>query len=316
MPLPSPIETKAETKGPLEPGRQLPQNVSSMGLGCASAWGQTWFDERQAIAVVRRAVDLGVTVFDTGPTYSGGNAEPRLGEALAGIDPGGMLISTKVGTHLGDNGRLYKDWTRAALEKSLAQSRANLRLDCIPLLYLHGPRPENLTPELFDILEGFRARGLVRWIGVNSFDDDVLELLVGMPTFDVVMLDYNLLRVRREPIIDRLHAAGKLVVAGAALANHMLAPRFLFPKSKADVWYFLRMMKNYRGDYMRARKLSFLKQDLGMTPAQAALAYIGANPHVSVSMFSTTRVAHLEENIQAERIQLSPAVLERIRRLA
>lgn len=291
----------------------LQMGASSLGLGCASAWGQPWYSERKAIAVVHRALELGITCFDTGPTYSGGNAEPRLGKAMAGKDSQGLLISTKVGTHLDANHRLYKDWSPAAIQGSLESSRKNLNLDCIPLLYLHGPRPETFTNELLDTLEAARSRGHVRWLGINSFDDDVLEQVVDIPAFDVIMLDYNLIRVGRERIIERLHAAGKTVVAGAALANHLLAPKFLIPKSKSDVWYLLRMLKNYRGDYLRARRLSFIERETGIPPAQAALAYISANPHVATAMFSTTNIAHLEENAAARGLQLPASILERIR---
>lgn len=291
-------------------------HASNLGLGCASAWGQQWFPEHKAIAIVHRALELGITTFDTGPTYSGGIAEPRLGKAFAGKDTSSLLISTKVGTRLGADRRLYKDWSRTAIERSLESSRANLKLDCIPLLYLHGPRPETFTPELLDTLEAARNRGHVRWLGVNSFDDDVLEMLVDIPNFDVIMLDYNLIRVRREKVIEQLHASGKIIVAGAALANHMLAPQFLVPKSRTDLWYLLRMMKNYRGDYLRARRLSFVERETGIAPAQAALAYIAANPHVTTAMFSTTNIAHLEENAAACDVRLPPSIIERIRLLA
>lgn len=286
---------------------------SSVGLGCASAWGQTWYEEKRAIALVQRALDLGVTVFDTGPTYSGGNAEPRLGKALRGKDTGRLLISTKIGTHADQHGRLYKDWSRPAVFRSLDASRSRLGLDRIPLIYLHGPRPSDLTDELLDTLEEARSRGVVRLFGVNSFDDDVLAQLHRLPTFDVVMLDYNLLRIHREPVIEQLHQAGKFVVAGSALANHIHAPRFLRPKTRADFWYLLRALKNYRGDYWRARRVSFLNDLRDWTPAQVALSFIATNKHVSVSMFSTTRVEHLEENIQGRSMVLPHALDDRIR---
>src|SRR5689334_805648 len=93
--------------------------ISSVGLGCASAWGQTWFDEKTAIAIVRRAIELGVTVFDTGPSYSNGNAEPRLREALRGVERDRLLISTKVGTHIAKNGKLFHDLSPQAIVDSV-----------------------------------------------------------------------------------------------------------------------------------------------------------------------------------------------------
>jgi len=287
--------------------------ISRVGLGCASAWGQPWFDEEKAIAVVRRALELGVTVFDTGPSYSGGNAEPRLAKALEGIDRAKLLISTKIGTHIGRNGRLRHDLSRKAALESVEASLRRLRLDVLPLLYLHGPRIGELDDQLLDTLEEIRDRGRVRWFGVNSFDTDVLEYLIGISIFDVVMLDYNVLRSSREPLIAKLSQGGKFVVAGAAMANHLYAPGFLWPKSVVDLWYSLRALKNYRSDFLQAKKFASLAGCPGWTPAQVALGFVLANDAVGVAMFSTTRVRHLEENIAACGLTLAADLLRRIR---
>src|ERR1700709_1424723 len=70
--------------------------VSEIGFGCASYWGMRVLCEAAPIPLVHAAIDRGVTFFDTGASYSGGNAEPRLGKALAGLDNRQELgISTK-----------------------------------------------------------------------------------------------------------------------------------------------------------------------------------------------------------------------------
>jgi aryl-alcohol dehydrogenase-like predicted oxidoreductase len=273
--------------------------VSRLGLGCASAWGQRWFDERSAISIVDRAIDLGVTVFDTGASYSNGNAEPRLGKALKGKPIENFFLSTKTGTHISSSGRLYKDWSRSAIFQQIDQSRKNLGIDTIPLVYLHGPGAEDLKGELFETLREIQARNWVRRFGVNSFDDSVLKIVGAVDIIDVVMLDYSLLRVDRVHLIDELRAAEKIVVAGAALANQLYAPKFLLPKSKADIWYLLRALKGYKKEYLRARRLRFLRNVPGWTPAQIAIAFVLRNEMVATSMFSTTRLEHLEENVAA-----------------
>jgi aryl-alcohol dehydrogenase-like predicted oxidoreductase len=278
--------------------------ISRVGLGCASAWGQAWFNENAAIAIVRRALELGVTVFDTGPSYSRGNAEPRLAKAMKGLETGRLLISTKVGTHIGRGGRLFHDLTREHILESVENSRRRLGLDTIPLLYLHIPRKEELKQELYDTLLELRVRGWVYGLGVNSFDTEVLEALVDIPVFDAVMLNYNVLRSSREPLINRLADSGKSVVAGAAMANHLYAPRFLWPKSIADVWYSARALKNYRRDLLHARTLSPLKACPGWTQAQVALAFVLSNQRISTAMFGTTRLQHLEDNIAARGLDL------------
>jgi aryl-alcohol dehydrogenase-like predicted oxidoreductase len=289
--------------------------ISAVGLGCASAWGQSWFDEKTAIAIVHRALELGVTVFDTGPSYSNGNAEPRLRRALKGTETSKLLISTKVGTHIGNNGRLFHDLSPAAILKSIDASRRRLDLDIIPLLYLHGLRKEELRSPLLDTLAELRNRGWVRWLGVNSFDTDILEMLLGFSIFDVVMLDYNVLSRRRERLIDQLSQAGKFIVAGAALANHLYSPGFLLPKSSADVWYSLRALKNYRQQLFQARRYTSLGTYGQWSLGQVALAYVLSNPLVGTAMFSTTRLMHLEENIAACSLELPELWINQIRSL-
>jgi 1-deoxyxylulose-5-phosphate synthase len=218
-----------------------------------------------------------------------------------------------VGTHIGNNGSVYHDLTRPAILASVEASRRRLALDVIPLLYLHGPSISELDNQLLDTLSGMRDRGWVRWYGVNSFDTDVLESLADILIFDVVMLDYNVIKACREPTIAKLTQSGKLVVAGAAMANHLYAPGFLWPKSRADVWYALRVLKNYRRDFLRARRFSSLGTYEGWTPAQVALAFVLSNDQVGTAMFGTTRLQHLEENIAACGLTLPDILVKQIR---
>jgi aryl-alcohol dehydrogenase-like predicted oxidoreductase len=289
--------------------------ISALGLGCASAWGQTWFDETTAIAIVRRALECGVTVFDTGPSYSNGNAEPRLSKAFKGVERDKLFISTKVGTHIAPNGRLFHDLSPRAIINSVDASRRRLDLDVIPLLYLHGLRSEELRSPLLDTLADLQTRGWVRWLGVNSFDTEILELISDVPIFDVVMLDYNVLSRCRENLIEQLSQAGKFIVAGAALANHLYSPGFLLPRSAADVWYSLRALKNYRQKLVQARRYTSLGTYGLWSRAQMALAYVRSNPHVGTAMFSTTRLKHLEENIAACSLELPGPWISQIRTL-
>ena len=287
--------------------------VSRLGLGCAGAWGQAWIDEAKALAIVNRAMELGVTVFDTGPSYSHGHAEPRLGRALRGVDTEKLLISTKVGTHIGRRGRLFHDLSREVIVKSVDGSRRRLGLDTIPLLYLHRPRVDEFNIELADTLMSLQQRGWVGRLGVNSFNTLVLQALVHVPWVDVVMLDYNVLRPDRESLIAQFTSHGKQVVAGSAVANHLFAPRFLWPTSLSDVWYIARAFKNYRTDLLRARKVSPLANCPGWSKAQVALAFVLMNRNITTAMFGTTRMEHLNENLRACHLDLSQAVSEQIR---
>lgn len=293
----------------IKPG---PGSAMRIGLGCASAWGQPWFSEKKAIAIVHRALELGVQIFDTGPSYSGGHAEPRLGRALRGRDPDTLRVSTKVGTHNGHFGRLMHDLSPEAILRSVEASRRNLKMDRIPLLYLHGPGAHEFRPQLLDTLESLKTRGWVSNFGVNSYHPEVIQQAAQWKIFTTFMIDYNVLRTNREPLVQHLHQAGFQVVCGSALANHLFAPRFVIPRTLRDIWYLLRMIRNYRKDWQTARQLREIMQISGWTPAQIALAFVLENPAVDVAMFGTTRLTHLEENLAILNRRLPADVLHQL----
>ena len=190
--------------------------VSEIGFGAASWWGKPEFSERDAIRLVGTAVDGGVTFFDTGASYSGGHAEARLGRALRGRADG-LVVASKAGT-FASNGRVGRDFTPSAVVASAEASLRKLGLEVLPLLQLHGPALGDLTDGLCAALADLKARGLVRALGVNSFDPAVIDHVLRLQDFDAVMIDYNVLRPEREPLIARAAAAGKAVLAGMPLA--------------------------------------------------------------------------------------------------
>ncbi|MFO0438585.1 MAG: aldo/keto reductase, partial [Phenylobacterium sp.] len=126
--------------------------VSEIGFGAASFWGHPAFSESEALRLVHRALDLGVTLFDTGPAYSRGQAEGRLGRALAGRDASGLVVATKAGTRF-EGGRVRRDMSLAAIEASLEHSRRRLGLETLPLIHLHGPSVQELVPDFLGGLE-------------------------------------------------------------------------------------------------------------------------------------------------------------------
>ncbi|HEY9236113.1 MULTISPECIES: aldo/keto reductase [Phenylobacterium] len=285
--------------------------VSEIGFGCASWWGQARFDEREAVRLVHAALDGGVTFFDTGAAYSGGEAEPRLGRALRGRDLGRVVVATKAGTYH-DGRRIVRDFRPEAIEASVERSLGRLGLDTLPLLQLHGPAVAELDEELRGRLARLKQRGLIRALGANSFDPTVIEHLIGLPEFDVVMVDYNVLRPERAPLIAEAAAAGKGVLAGMALAMGHANRQVFRLRAPRDVWYVLRALKNHRADIGKGARFGFLSQLDGMTASQAALAYVLSDPNVSSAVIGTTRMAHLTENLEASGLELPAATRARI----
>lgn len=288
-------------------------SVSELGFGCASWWGKPAFEERTALGLVHEAIDLGVTLFDTGASYSAGEAEPRLGRALKGRDTSGLVIATKAGTFHAGGGRIGRDMSPPAIVGSAERSLVSLGLERLDLLQLHGPAVPELDDAMFEALADLKARGLVRAVGLNSFDPAVVEHAVGLPGIDVVMVDYNVLRPEREPLIARAAAAGKGVLAGMPLAMGHTRPLLSRLKGPQDLWYAARALARHRDELTRGRRFGFLHRLPEMSGSQAALAYVLANPHVSAAVFGATRPAHLRENLAASGRALAPQVRAAIR---
>lgn len=288
-------------------------SVSEIGFGCASWWARPAFEERAAVALVHRAIELGITLFDTGASYGGGQAEPRLGRALIGRDLSELVVATKAGTYADRAGRLRRDFSPAAICASAERSLQALGLETLPLLQLHGPAADELTPELLDALADLKGRGLVQALGVNSFDEAVIEHVIALPAFDVVMVDYNVLTPGREPLIAKAAAAGKGVIAGMPLAMGHTGLKVASLRGPQDLWYAARGLLRHRRQVRQGLAFGFLHRLDGFTGSQAALAYVLADPGVSAAVVGTTRPAHLEEDAAASGLSLSPEIMARIR---
>ncbi len=288
--------------------------ISELGFGCASFWGKSALEEEVAIRLVHEAIDLGITLFDTGRSYAAGEAEVRLGRALKqkGVDRDNVVVATKAGTYHAGGGKIARDFSPDAILNSVGASLKALQLRRIDILNLHGPDRAELTRELIGALETMKAKGVIRAWGVNSFDPALIEHAITIPELDCVMIDYNILRPEREPLITRCWKAGKGVLAGMPLAMGHTRGALDRLKGAQDVWYAARGVARHREEMARGARFRFLHQQKDVTGSQAALAYVLMNPRVASAVFGTTRPEHLRENVQASGMVLPPALLAKI----
>lgn len=287
--------------------------VSELGLGCASYWGKEIFNELEAIRIVHTAIDKGVNLFDTGHSYSDGNAEIRLGKSLKNIrDKSGLVISSKAGTRIGNKGNLFKDFSPNWIKESCKLSLKRIGLETLPLFQLHGPSVVNLSDELIDQLLKLKSEGLVGAIGVNSFDDDVLEKVLDLNVFDFVMPDYNILCREREPLIERFHSKGIGVIAGAALADSLYSNRVFQIRGIKDIWYLARALKNFRGKLIKGYSYRFINNEPDISGSQIALTYVLSNTNICSAIFGTTSENHLIENLSSANLDLPDEIMKKI----
>jgi aryl-alcohol dehydrogenase-like predicted oxidoreductase len=287
--------------------------VSEIGFGCASYWGMRVFDEATAIQLIHAAIDHGVTLFDTGASYSGGNAEPRLGKAIAGLNnKHDLVIATKAGSYTDDQGKWREDFSPLGVRRTVEASLTRLGLDAIPLLHLHGPEIADITDDLLDTLTRLREQGKVLHLSVNSFDANVIEHAMTLPVFGAMMIDYNILRPEREPIVARLAALNFGIMAGMALGGGLYRRDRFRIRGIQDAWYIARAWKNYRSDIKRGRNLHFLANEQRLTAPEIALAWVLRKPEIGCAVPGTTRMSHLLANLKVSGETLDDDLLQRI----
>jgi aryl-alcohol dehydrogenase-like predicted oxidoreductase len=198
------------------------------------------------------------------------------------------------------------------VRRTVEASLVRLGLDAIPLLHLHGPEIANLSDDLLDTLTRLKGEGKVLHLSVNSFDVNVIEHVMTLPLFGAVMIDYNILRPEREPIIAKLAARQFGILAGIALGGGLyLKDRFRI-RGVQDVWYIARAWKNHRSDFKRARNFHFLEREQRLTAAEIALAWVLRKPEISCAILGTTRMSHLSANLRASGATINDDLLQKI----
>ncbi|GAB4457446.1 MAG: aldo/keto reductase [Anaerolineales bacterium] len=302
--------------------------VSEIALGCSAFWGDKMFPEQKAAAVIHEAFERGVNFFDTGHNYSNFNAEPRLGRILQQIlkrtDRSKVIVSTKGGSVIGRSPVLSlrrgetKDFSPDAIERSCLESLKNLNCGHLDIFQLHGITQAQMTEALIERLAKMKQKGLFNYLGINTHKEaDMLFAAQHPELFDMALIDYNILQLDREPVIDKLHAAGIGVVAGTVLAQgHLVTGKIGSISSGAFFWYLARSL--LRPSSRRLAKHSrAMRETLAsiteMSPAQAAFAYILDNPKVSSCVFGTTNPANLIEIIEAADRKLTEDSKRKIR---
>ncbi len=144
--------------------------VSIMGLGTAFVGGrQGDLPEEQSLATVRAALDGGITLIDTAPLYGQGDAEERLGRALAGVPRQSYVLQTKVGRLVSPEREVRYDYTRDGALRSVEDSLRRLGLDRIDILLMHDPDQHYraAVEEVYPVLADLRSQGVITAIGAG-----------------------------------------------------------------------------------------------------------------------------------------------------
>ncbi|MGW7533763.1 aldo/keto reductase [Amycolatopsis sp. NPDC054798] len=288
--------------------------VSRIAFGTGGFGGQ-WgsFDEDTAIAAIRRAHELGITLFDTARAY--GSAETLLGKALRSeLDHrrDSVVIATKGGTNPGSE--RIRDSRRERLAQGVDDSLRALGVDHLDLYQIHWPDPETPAAEVAGTLREFVDAGKVSHVGVSNYDTAQLRAL--NETVETVQVPYHLFRrgAETDPLpYARAHNIG--VLAYSALGSGLLTGS-LTAETAFDPSDWRSRSSAFRGDSLRHNlkivdQLAAFAKDRGATVSQLAIAWTLAKADVAI--VGARRPASIENS--ATDVQLTPADLAEIDRI-
>ncbi len=179
-------------------------------------------DRAEGVRVVRRAVELGVTLIDTADIYGAGASEEVIAEALHPY-PDDLVIATKGGLGYGLQERI-RDGRPEYLRRACEASLRRLKLDRIDLYQLHRHDPEVPVEESIGALEELRQEGKIRLIGVSNFSVGQLRQAQSAATIVSVQNQYNRGLLTSDPVVDACEAEGIAFFPWSPLGEHLGSP--------------------------------------------------------------------------------------------
>jgi aryl-alcohol dehydrogenase-like predicted oxidoreductase len=293
--------------------------VSALGLGCMGmsfGYGPAG-DEQEMISVIRAAVDLGVTFFDTAEVYGPFTNEVLVGKALSPIRKQ-VVIATKFGFHFDANGKQHGLNSRPQHVKEVAEaSLKRLNIDVIDLFYQHRVDPNVPIEDVAGAVKELIQEGKVKHFGLSEAGVQIIRRAHAVQPVTALQSEYSLFW--REPeaeIIPTLEELGIGFVPFSPLGKGYLTGK-IDENTTFDSADFRNTVPRFTAEARKANRalvdlLGRIAERKNATPAQIALAWLLAQKAWIVPIPGTTKVHRLQENVAAADVELTEGDLREI----
>ena len=263
--------------------------ISELGLGCMSLGT----DYKKAQPIIESAIDNGITYFDTADIYDQGVNEEIVGKALKKYqNRDDIVIGTKVGNRLTDDGHMTCDPSKKHIKESVKGSLKRLGLNHLDLYQLHGGTIDDPLDETISAFDELKQEGYIRAYGISSIRPNVIDYYLKNSQIETLMSQFNLIDNRPESLINDVHDKQVKILARGPVFKGLLTSKSVDVIDEK----FKNGVLDYTQDELGSTIASIKELESNLTAL--SFKYLTSHDAVGSIIVGASSVEQLEENVR------------------
>lgn len=263
--------------------------ISELGLGCMSLGT----DYKKAQPIIESAIDNGITYFDTADIYDQGVNEEIVGKALKKYqNRDDIVIGTKVGNRLTDDGHMTWDPSKKHIKESVKGSLKRLGLNHLDLYQLHGGTINDPLDETISAFDELKQEGYIRAYGISSIRPNVIDYYLKNSQIETLMSQFNLIDNRPESLINDVHDKQVKILARGPVFKGLLTSKSVDVIDEK----FKNGVLDYTQDELGSTIASIKELESNLTAL--SFKYLTSHDAMGSIIVGASSVEQLEENVR------------------